>query len=215
MAGRPKLNIDGEKISIPPTLLYSLLGDHTDVRKAVSSDFKKKGDLIYLLGETHQELGASELAFMLSEENGGGIGNDVPQIDTARNIALYHSITTAMNDCLIRSAHDCSDGGLAIAIAECCFGCEGATTITLDELEGVDDWAALFGESLGRIVVTISQSDKEEFEAIMNGRAHILIGKVGAGKTLEFKRNGRTICKASLKTLLNSWKNTLNMGGEV
>ena len=55
----------GEKISVPPTLLFSLLGNHEDVRKAVSSDFKKPGDAIFLVGETHQELGASELAFML------------------------------------------------------------------------------------------------------------------------------------------------------
>ena len=64
----------GEKISVPPTLLFSLLGNHEDVRKAVSSDFKKPGDAIFLVGETHQELGASELAFMLRDEGLGGIG---------------------------------------------------------------------------------------------------------------------------------------------
>ena len=64
----------GEKISVPPTLLFSLLGNHEDVRKAVSSDFKKPGDAIFIVGETHQELGASELAFMLRDEGSGGIG---------------------------------------------------------------------------------------------------------------------------------------------
>ena len=73
--------LDGEKISVPPTLLFSLIGNHSDVRKAVSSDFKQVGDMIYLVGETHQELGASELAFMLRDESNGesGIGGRVHQ----------------------------------------------------------------------------------------------------------------------------------------
>ncbi|MEE3083419.1 MAG: phosphoribosylformylglycinamidine synthase subunit PurL [Candidatus Thermoplasmatota archaeon] len=207
--------LDGEKISIPPTLLYSLLGDHADVRKAVSSDFKEKGDLIYLLGETHQELGASELAFMLKEETGGGIGNDVPTIDTTRNLALYRAITASMDEGLIRSAHDCSDGGLAISIAECCFGVGGGTTISLDGIGDVDDWAALFGESLGRIVVTIRPGDQTRFEEMMSNHAHTLLGTVGTNKSLTFTRNGKSICKASLSTLLKAWKEPLNMGGAV
>jgi len=207
--------LDGEKISIPPTLLYSLLGDHKDVRNAVSSDFKEKGDLIYLLGETHQELGASELAFMLRDETGGDIGNDVPQIDTTRNLALYRSITSAMDEGLIRSAHDCSDGGLAVTIAECCFGCGGGTTIALDGIGDVDDWAALFGESLGRIIVSIKSENKDNFEEKMDGHACTPLGMVGASKTLSFTRNGQSICKAPLSTLLKAWKEPLNMGGAV
>ena len=77
----------GEKISVPPTLLFSLLGNHEDVRKAVSSDFKKPGDAIFIVGETHQELGASELAFMLRDEGSGGIG-DVPDIEPEEHESL-------------------------------------------------------------------------------------------------------------------------------
>ena len=118
--------LDGKKISVPPTLLFSLIGNHSDVRKAVSSDFKEVGDKIYLVGETHQELGASELAFMLRDESNGssGIGKKVPQIDTERNLSMYRSLTAAMSKELVSSAHDCSDAGLASAVAECCFGCD-------------------------------------------------------------------------------------------
>jgi phosphoribosylformylglycinamidine synthase len=207
--------LDGKKISIPPTLLYTVLGNHHDVRKAVSSDFKDKGDAIYLLGETHQELGASELNFMLSEETGGGIGNDVPQIDTNRNLTMYRALTAAMGQGLVRSAHDCSDGGLAVAVAECCFGCDGATTINLDTLmiDGVDAWGALFGESLGRILVTVKPNNTAEFEAAMTGHCISNIGTVDSKKTLQFTAGGETILKANLSKLLESWKDTLNMGG--
>jgi len=206
--------LDGKKISIPPTLLYTLLGDHTDVRKAVSSDFKDVGDIIYLLGETHQEFGASEASFMLAEETGGGIGNDVPQIDAQRNLTMYRALTAAMGESLVRSAHDCSDGGLAAAIAECCFGCDGATTIDLSEIGEADNWAALYGESLGRIVATVRPDNAATFEAAMHGNACIRIGEVDDKRTLQFTRNGETILKANLGKLLDAWKNTLNMGGE-
>ncbi len=207
--------LDGKKISIPPTLLYTVLGNHQDVRKAVSSDFKDKGDVIYLVGETHQELGASELNFMLSEETGGGIGNDVPQIDTTRNLAMYRALTAAMDQGLVRSAHDCSDGGLAVAVAECCFGCDGATTINLDTLMNgeVDEWGALFGESLGRILVTVKPNNVAEFEAAMSGHSISNIGTVDSKKTLQFTIGDKTILKANLSKLLESWKSTLNMGG--
>jgi len=207
--------LDGKKISIPPTLLYTVLGNHNDVRKAVSSDFKDKGDVIYLVGETHQELGASELNFMLSEETNGGIGNDVPQIDTTRNLAMYRALTAAMDQGLVRSAHDCSDGGLSVAVAECCFGCDGATTINLDPLlnDGVDAWGALFGESLGRILVTVKPNNVAEFEGAMSGHSLSNIGTVDSKKTLQFTIGGKTILKANLSKLLESWKGTLDMGG--
>ena len=207
--------LEGKKISIPPTLLYTVLGNHHDVRKAVSSDFKDKGDAIYLLGETHQELGASELSFMLSEETGGGIGNGVPQIDTTRNLTMYRALTAAMGHGLVRSAHDCSDGGLAAAVAECCFGCGGATTINLDPIvsDGVDEWGALFGESLGRIIVTVKPDNTSEFEAAMSGNKISRIGTVDNKKTLQFTIGENTILKATLSKLLASWKDTLNMGG--
>ena len=160
-------------------------------------------------------MGASELSFMLSEETGGGIGNDAPQIDTTRNLTMYRALTAAMGEGLVRSAHDCSDGGLAVAVAECCFGCDGATTINLDALanENADEWAILFGESLGRILVSVKPEDAETFEAAMSGNAIASIGTVDNKKTLQFTLGDSTLLKANLATLLNSWKGTLNMGG--
>ena len=208
--------LNGEKISVPPTILFSLVGNHPDVRKAVSSDFKAPGDAIYLLGETHQELGASELAFMLSDDGSGGIGGDVPQIDTVRNLAMYRALTTAMRQSLVRSAHDCSDGGLAPALAECCFGADSGAEVDVTPLWGdcdaLDKWGALFGESLGRILVSVRESDRAAFEEAMAGHACHHLGTVSTGDNISFSKGEQTLLTASMGDLRDAWKGALDGG---
>ena len=208
--------INGKKISVPPTLLFSLIGNHKDVRKAVSSDFKEFGDIIYLLGETHQELGASELAFMFRDESNGvsGIGGEVPKINTTRNLALYRSITNAMSKGLIASAHDCSDAGLAAAVAECCFGCDSGAILDISKVMSsninVDIWGTLFGESLGRILVSIKPNNCKEFEKLMADHEYSLLGAVDSGDNIAFINSGKTVLSASMSKLRESWKGALN-----
>jgi phosphoribosylformylglycinamidine synthase len=210
--------LDGEKISVPPTLLFSLIGNHKDVRKAVSSDFKESGDMIYLVGETHQELGASELAFMLQDESQGasGIGGQVPQIDTARNLSLYRSLTFAMSKELVASAHDCSDAGLAAALAECCFGCDSGANLDISQLlsaqSDLDIWGALFGESLGRILVSVKPQNSQLFEESMKGHTCDILGIVGSEDEIIFRNSDEVVLSASMSDLRNSWKGTLNGG---
>ena len=208
----------GEKISVPPTMLFSLIGNHVDVRKAVSSDFKKAGDLIYLLGETHQELGASELAFMLRDESDGmsGIGGDIPQIEAGRNMAMYRSLTAAMSQGLVASAHDCSDGGLAAALAECCFGADSGATIDIAGLESdcshLDEWGALFGESLGRILVSIAAEQEEAFLKAMAGNSCTLLGAVEEGDDITINYRETEVLQASMDALRTAWQGTLDGG---
>ena len=208
--------LNGEKISVPPTILFSLVGNHPDVRKAVSSDFKTPGDAIYLLGETHQELGASELAFMLSDEGSGGIGGAVPQIDTGRNLAMYRALTTAMSQSLVRSAHDCSDGGLAPALTECCFGSDSGAEVDLaalwEDCDTLDKWGALFGESLGRILVSVKQSDRTAFEETMAGQTCNHLGTVSTGDTITISKGEHTLLTASMGALRDAWKGALDGG---
>ena len=208
--------LGGEKISVPPTILFSLIGNHPDVRKAVSSDFKRPGDMIYLLGQTHQELGASELSYMLREEGRGGIGGAIPQIDAKRNLAAYRELSTAMSGGLVASAHDCSDGGLAVALVECCFGADAGASVTINGLwsdcEHLDTWGALFGESLGRILVSIRPEDCEAFEATMADHSCHLLGAVTPGDAITFFHNGETALVASMSSLRDAWKGTLDGG---
>jgi phosphoribosylformylglycinamidine synthase len=248
----------GEKISVPPTMLFSLFGNHIDVRKAVSSDFKQVGDIIYLCGETHQELGASELAFMLRDftrnagSEKGGIGGTLPEIDTSRNLSMYRALTAAMQERLVASAHDCSDGGFAVALAECCFGADAGADIDIQSMYSdgpdgrhsigqelskressileppeqessiqdnsvfaynpLDVWGALFGESLGRILVSVRPSQTSAFEASMHGHACHRLGSVVAGDEIRILTGDEPTLIASMSHLRNSWKGTLDGG---
>ncbi len=105
------------KISVPPTLLVSIAGRISDVSRAVSSDFKQAGDAIYVLGETRDELGASEYY-----AKNGLLGANAPLVNLEANHALYSRLHSAISHGLVASAHDCSDGGLGVALAECCIG---------------------------------------------------------------------------------------------
>ena len=209
--------LGGEKISVPPTMLFSLLGNHKDVRKAVSSDFKSLGDKIFLVGQTHQELGASELSYMLRDEGSGGIGGAVPEIDPERNMAVYRALTSAMEKGLVASAHDCSDGGLAVALAECCFGSDTGANVDISSLwsdcEHLDEWGALFGESLGRILVSVIEADIDEFEIAMGETSFHYLGVVSQGDSIVVNRDGEEVLCTSMSSLRTSWKETLHGGG--
>ncbi|MBP04415.1 MAG: phosphoribosylformylglycinamidine synthase [Euryarchaeota archaeon] len=209
----------GEKISIPPTILFSLIGNHQDVRKAVSSDFKVPGDRIYLCGQSHQELGASEIAYMLRDETQGqsGIGGRVPEIDTTRNLAMYRALTGAMQKELVASAHDCSDGGLAVAISECCFGSDSGARIDvspiMSDCNQIEPWGAMFGESLGRILVSVKPENSEAFENSMTDHACYFLGVVEEGDTISVTNGDTTLISTSMSSLRKAWKATLDGGG--
>jgi len=211
------VTMHGERISVPPTMLFSLIGNHPDVRTATSSDFKHPGDIIFLCGETHSELGASEISFMLRDEGLGGIGGKVPHIDTERNLTLYKALIRAMREGLVASAHDCSDGGLATALAESCFGADAGCTIDIaplhDDTPNLDDFAAMFGESLGRILVSIHPENATTFTTIMRGTATNRLGTVEDGDSINILNGDATILTASLSNLRDAWKATLDGGG--
>ena len=212
------VTMHGEKISVPPTILFSLIGNHNDVRKAVSSDFKQAGDHIFLLGETHHELGASEVAYMFRDECSGGIGGRVPTIDANRNLAMYKALTGAMSRGLVASAHDCSDGGLAVTLAECCFGVGSGASVDISELGAndpdLDSFGALFSESLGRILVSVSPENSEAFKSAMQGHACHWLGSVDTGNKLSVTSEGEPVLSASISELKQSWQGSLGGGAQ-
>ena len=204
------------KISIPPTLLFSLFGDQPDVRYTTTSDLKP-GESLYLVGESKQELGASELAFMMKEKgSAAGIGGTVPTLpDPENKLQSYKALSKAIHAGLVRTAHDCSEGGVAVAIAEMCIGGRTGAAIDIDGPGEADLWGRLWGESLGRIIVGVKQSKKEEFRQIMKGNQITYLGETTDSNTLAIYDGDDIIIEANVEDMTSSWKGKLDMTGGV
>ncbi len=214
------------KISIPPTLLVSSIGVMKDARKAVSLDAKLAGDLVYVLGETHDELGASEY-FALKEElkeesanrydvNVRGI-NAVPKVDAFKNKCLYQALAQAIEEEMVASAQSVHRGGLAAALAKTAMGGMLGLAVSLENLPGTAsrDDCKMYSESQGRIVVTVAPQQKEKFEKVLGGLVEInTFAKIGAiieedSFTIKGKDN-KVIINTSVASLLESYKATFS-----
>jgi phosphoribosylformylglycinamidine synthase II len=197
------------KISIPPTLLFSTIGRIDDVRKAVTMDVKKAGHLIYLLGETLDELGGSEW-FALH----GYIGNRVPRVNVTVAKELYRSLTAAIQEGLVASCHDCSDGGLGIALAEMAFagGLGIEVDLALAPSRDIDrDDYLLFSESQSRFVVAIDPAKQQLFEEIMKKHVCRYVGTVTADPFLRIQGlRGNRIVDENIADLKAAWQAPLN-----
>ena len=202
------------KISIPPTLLFSVFGNHPDVRYTTTSDLKP-GESLYLVGKSKQELGASELAFMLrSSGEAAGIGGEVPRLpDPEVKLQSYKSLTKAIQKGIVRTAHDCSEGGVAVAIAEMCIGGRCGAAIDIDGPGEADLWGRLWGESLGRIIVGISQKNRPEFLQAMAGSEITYLGETTDSDHLSIYDGDDLIIESKVEDLVKSWKESLDMTG--
>jgi phosphoribosylformylglycinamidine synthase len=178
---------DGKKISVPPTILYSMVAKIDDVRNTVTTTFKASGDLVYILGKTYNELGCSEFLKLFGE-----LGKDVPKVRKEDAKMLYQKVMVANEKRLIQSSHDISDGGMIVSIVESAFGSNYGVEVALDKFEGLDTNSILFSESHSRFIVSINPNDKSSFESIMGNYA-TLIGKVIDSKNVTVYRKGNKI----------------------
>ena len=205
------------KISIPPTMLFSLFGNHIDVRNTATSNFKQHGQRIYLVGNSKDELGASEIAYHLTEKNlAEGIGGNVPRLpEPERQLDIYRRLSKTIQDGLIRTAHDCSEGGLAVAVAEMCIGGRLGAIIDIDGIGEGDSFSRLWSESLGRIIVAVDSEHEMQFiEAMSDADIH-LIGMVTDTQNLIIEDGYDELIQADVAGLTKSWKEALDMTGGV
>jgi phosphoribosylformylglycinamidine synthase subunit PurSL len=203
--------IGGTKISIPPTVLFSAIGIVPDVRLAMTPDFKRPADAIYVLGETRDETGGSEYYAAL-----GYVGNKAPKVaDPQVAIRMYRAVHAAMAASLVASCHDLSDGGLGIALAECAFSGGLGARISLANLrrDGVDrDDSALFSESPCRFVVTVRPDCVSSFEKLMDGFPFARIGEVCDMPRLTITGlNGKVVVDADIWELKKKWQEPLGI----
>jgi len=199
--------VGDRKISIPPTVLFSTIGKIEDVRKAVTMDVKRPDDRIYVLGITKDELGASEYFASL-----GYIGNDVPKVNAASAKKLYIALEKAIREGIVASCHDCSDGGLGVALAESAFSGDLGMTIELTKVPVENIRRAdtiLFSESQSRFVVTVAPEKVERFEEIMKGNVFADIGAVTAQQNFTVMDGEKVVLSAGIEELKEAWQGTL------
>ena len=199
--------IGGRKISIPPTVLFSTIGKIEDVRKAVTMDVKRPDDRVYVLGMTKEELGGSEYFASL-----GFVGNDVPKVDAASAKKLYTALENAINEGTIASCHDCSDGGLGVALAESAFSGDlgmsiELTKVPVENIKRAD--TILFSESQSRFVVTVAQDKVERFEKIMKGNVYADAGAVTSQQNFTVMDGEKVILSTGIDELRDAWQKTL------
>jgi phosphoribosylformylglycinamidine synthase len=168
-----------------------------------------------LVGESKQELGASELAFMLREKGDAeGIGGEVPQLpEPEKNLAAYKALTKAIQSGTVRTAHDCSEGGVGVSIAEMCIGGRCGAAIDVDGPGEADLWGRLWGESLGRIIVGVKQQNRAEFLSMMKGNSLTYLGETTDGNNLSVWDGDDLIIDANVDEMVSAWKGSLDMMG--
>ncbi len=176
----------------------------------VTPGFKTEGDVILLLGETRNHIGASEYLAWIH----GIVQGPVPTLDLELERKVQQACLAAIRAHLLRSAHDCSDGGLAVAVAECCFSSHRRAAIgarlslTTDGI--VSPTCLLFGETPSRIVVTIAPDQMKEFEkmAAAYGVPFQAIGRVG-GSDLQISIDGRLMISEPVDQLETLWRQAI------
>ena len=214
ISGKDSLNneymVDGESICIPHTLLISALAVMPDVTKAVSMDAKAAGNLVYVVGLTRKELGGSHYYRVR-----GARGGSVPKVDPAAGLRLFKGLHVAMDGGLVRSCHDCSEGGIGVAAAEMAFAGGLGMDIDLRTApqpagESLRDDELIFSESNSRFIVEVLPSHREAFESALDGVPAAVVGRVNdSGMFRAFGAEGQVIVEAPIDRLKHVWQSTL------
>lgn len=209
----------GRKISIPPTVLFSTIAKINDVRNAVTMDLKRPGDLIYVIGQTRDERGASAYHRWLAERQGTPetVGGQVPSLNIPLALRLYRAMTQAAQAGLLRSSHTPTKGGLAVAFALSALGGDLGVDLDLrlvptagDHPEPLADDAILFSESNSRFVVSVATEKARDLEALFKDLPCARVGQVVKHHELRIVgRQGRPVIHAELTTLRKAYKKTL------
>jgi phosphoribosylformylglycinamidine synthase len=190
--------------AIYPTPIIGVVGLIENAARVITRTFKREGDSIVLLGDDRGELGGSEYLRTVH----GLVRGDAPELDLARERALQTVVSQAAAVGLLQSAHDCSDGGIGVSLAESCFD-SGGLGATVD-LDGVSAEIALFSESASRIVVSVSPSKESDVlkRASAAGVPARRIGRVG-GARLQISVNGDRAIDMAVSDAEHIWATAL------
>jgi phosphoribosylformylglycinamidine synthase len=183
-------------------LFFTAVSVLPDVRRALSLDWKRPGDLVYLVGETRPELGGSEFYELL-----GYVGLSVPQVNPEAFLPSYRLLSQAGERQLLASAHGLYRGGLAVHLALSSLAAGLGLEADLSRVApDLPDYASLYAESAGRFLVSVDPADATRLEELFAGQPLRLIGQVRPDPTFKISRHGRTLLEAPLTTLRTAWE---------
>ena len=199
VSGNVSFYNETEGRGILPTPVIGMVGLIEDVKRAVLPGFKKEGDVIAMLGTTQDDLFSAS--------------GKVPALDLNREVAVQKACLAAAEAGLLASAHDCSDGGLAVTLAESCFSSLGREAIGAEvDLKGpLGPTVLLFSESPSRIVISFNSSDAAAVQEIAerNNAPFAILGRVG-GHRLIINVNDAEAVAIDVSELETAWRNALS-----
>ncbi|MCP4680934.1 MAG: phosphoribosylformylglycinamidine synthase [Desulfobacterales bacterium] len=216
LSGKDSMYIDGNlegpygerrKVSGLPTLLFTVCSVVEDITKCISMEAKFPGDLVYVLGETKNELGASEYYQVM-----GSLGLNVPVVDAEELWPQYTALHRAIQKELVTSCHAVSRGGLAVHMAMVAMAGELGMDIHLPRIPvapGLTVTRTLYSESCGRFVMTVAPERKEVFEKVFAGLKIAQVGLVTESVGFCIKnKQGEAIIEEDINRLKDCWKKT-------
>ncbi|GIN23037.1 MAG TPA: phosphoribosylformylglycinamidine synthase subunit PurL [Bacillus bacterium] len=187
--------------AIYPTPIIGMVGLIPDLAHATTQSFKEAGDLVYIVGETKPEFGGSELQKLVHDD----IFGKAPAIDLAVEAKRQKQILTAIREGLVSSAHDISEGGAAVALAECLFGTDGlGAEVTL----AGDKTTALFSETQSRFIISVKKDNQAAFEETVKDA--MLIGEVtDSAELVILNENKELVIKSDSRKMEEAWKGAI------
>lgn len=198
VSGNVSLYNETKGEAIYPTAIIGMVGLVEDLKDVTTVEFKNAGDLIYLLGETKDEFGGSELQKMLE----GRIFGRAPELDLDLEKKHQEQVLKAIRQGLIQSAQDLSEGGLAVALAECLMSGDLGAEISLSG----NLVSRLFSESQSRFLLTVKPEHQAEFERLVDAQ---LIGRVTSEPVLVVEHEGSAAFHVEVEELRRAWKGAL------
>jgi phosphoribosylformylglycinamidine synthase len=212
VSGKDSLNnefkVGDTTIAIPPSLLVTALARVPDIRRATTMDMKASGNAILVVGSTGAEMGGSLHSILLDKRS-----SELPPFRGQRAHALFQAVHRAISKGFVRSCHDPSEGGLAVALAEMVLAGEIGASIELSHMpmdsSSVPDDALLFGESLTRFLLEVEQQHVRAFLAEFEGLPVAVVGQTTEEPLLVIQRSGRHLIALQAETLEAAWRPVL------
>ncbi len=212
ISGKDSLNneytgADGKKHAIPGTLLISAVGIVPDTRQSVTMDLKRAGNVLVAVGETRAELGGSHFQLISNDDEFYG----PPPQPTPNALTHLRALHRAISAGVVQACHDCSEGGVAVALAEMALAGRLGAQVSLVNLPATTDLTAtarLFSESLTRFIIEISPPDLPRLAELLAAVPHAPIGTVGGTRLTVRGEGGIALIDLPIAELELAWRGT-------